>query len=275
MGLNRPLISIIIPLYNTEKYLSETIKSVLFQSYENWELLIVDDCSTDNSRKLVKDFENRDKRIKLIESEINFGGPAKPRNIGIENSNGEYIAFLDSDDIWHKNKLQIQINYMLKYNYNFTSTNSTLIDKNSETIDSIKYKILNFLLRNKSKKTICDLIKNKFISTSSVIVKKEFINLFNEDKELISVEDLYLWITLLEKENIKYYFIDDKLIHYRILNNSVSSRETPYKQQVKANIGILRFILRENRYDILSCFHSQILKHKRISYIKKILGKLI
>ena len=268
-----PLVSIIIPLYNAELFIIETIDSILSQTYNNFEIIVIDNASTDNSIKLIKNLKNT--KIRIISLKINSGGPAKPRNIGIENSNGEYIAFLDSDDIWHKDKLKIQIDYMLKYKYNFTSTNSILIDKNSKIINSIKYKILDLINKGNSKKNMCDLVKNKFIATSSVIVKKEFISLFNQDKELISVEDLCLWLTLFNKVNIKYHFINDKLIFYRVLENSASSRKIPYQQQVKANICILKFILRENRYDMLNCFHSQIVKHKRISYIKKILGKLI
>jgi len=79
------------------------------QSYKNIELIVVDDCSTDGSYELVEDFSKRDSRVKLIRMEQNFGGPAKPRNIGVENSKGDYIAFLDADDIWEEEKLEVQI----------------------------------------------------------------------------------------------------------------------------------------------------------------------
>ena len=78
------------------------------QTYQNWEMIIVDDCSTDNSRDIVKKYEVKDSRIKLIELEVNFGGPARPRNVGLDISKGDYLAFLDADDVWLENKLQVQ-----------------------------------------------------------------------------------------------------------------------------------------------------------------------
>ncbi len=104
-----PLVSVIMPAYNAEKYISKSIQSVLEQTYQNWQLIIVNDGSKDDTSSIIKCFD--DKRIRLIEQENS--GVSKARNTGIEYSDGEYIAFLDSDDIWLDKKLEVQVNFML------------------------------------------------------------------------------------------------------------------------------------------------------------------
>ena len=104
-------VSIITPVYNSEKYLNQCIQSVLSQTYQNWELIFVDDCSTDNSANLIKVFVNKDKRIKYVKLSENSGAGVA-RNKGIEASSGKYLAFLDSDDFWHEEKLNKQVFYL-------------------------------------------------------------------------------------------------------------------------------------------------------------------
>ena len=101
--------SVIMPVYNTEKYVEEAICSVLSQSYQDWELLVVDDCSTDSSVSIIKRYMEQDRRIHFFQTDSSSGSPVKPRNIGVEAAKGRYIAFLDSDDIWLPDKLQNQI----------------------------------------------------------------------------------------------------------------------------------------------------------------------
>ena len=110
---NEPLISIVTPMYNAEKLIGETIESVLNQTYQNWEWIVVDNCSTDKSRDLITAIN--DSRIKVISLEKNSGGPAHPRNVGIENAKGEYVALLDADDIWHNEKLEALSKYYGEY----------------------------------------------------------------------------------------------------------------------------------------------------------------
>ena len=107
------LVSIITPAYNSEKYIAETIESVLNQTYKNWEMIIIDDCSTDKTSKLVNDYILADSRIKLVSLNKN-GGVSNARNIGLSKARGAFVAFLDSDDIWVKNKLETQILFMKK-----------------------------------------------------------------------------------------------------------------------------------------------------------------
>lgn len=103
------LVSVIMPMYNAEKYVEEAIGSVLSQSYPDWELLVVDDCSTDGSASIVKRYVEQDRRIHFFQTDLPSGSPVRPRNIGMEAAKGRYIAFLDSDDVWLPNKLEEQL----------------------------------------------------------------------------------------------------------------------------------------------------------------------
>lgn len=118
------LVSIITPSYNTEKYIIETIKSVQAQSYTNWEMIIVDDCSTDNTLMVVREYltKNNEKRVKLLVNKKNSGA-AISRNYALREAKGKWIAFLDSDDLWLPEKLEKQINFMKENDYHFTYTN--------------------------------------------------------------------------------------------------------------------------------------------------------
>ena len=149
-----PLVSIITPVYNSEEFLEETILSVLDQTYENWELILIDDCSKDDSYKIIDKYLRKDKRIKYLKNKKN-SGPAITRNNGINISKGKYIAFLDSDDLWYKDKLKNQINFMVEEglkishgNYYFCNLGGKILKK--VTVDKeIDYKKL--LLENQFK----------------------------------------------------------------------------------------------------------------------------
>ena len=118
MNSQLPLVSIITPCYNAASYIADTIESVLSQIYPNWEMLIVDDSSTDNSSEIIKQYTSRDKRIIYLNTSAPSGSPSNPRNIGINNANGKYVAFLDADDIWMPDKLQKEIEFLERNRYN-------------------------------------------------------------------------------------------------------------------------------------------------------------
>ena len=118
---DNPIVSIITPTYNSSKYIQETIESVLAQTYTQWELVITDDYSNDNTVDIIKYFQSKDSRIKLHQLEKNFGA-ALARNNSIKNSKGGFLAFLDSDDVWHKEKLQSQLKFMgSEIHFSFTA----------------------------------------------------------------------------------------------------------------------------------------------------------
>ena len=241
-----PLVSIIIPLYNSENYVHKTIESILNQTYKNFELIIVDDASTDNSITIINSYIRDDKRIKLIQSSSNFGGPARPRNIGIRKSKGEYIAFCDNDDLWENNKLEMQLNQIIKNNFNFCCSDILLIDKNNNILNfSFIRKLTRMIFFNPS---YFKLFFSSQIALSSVLISREFLgeNKFDEDKNLIACEDYLLWLTLFRKKQIKYYKTKDKLVRYRIIKNSASSNNI--RQQILWFHAITKHIIKEKDF---------------------------
>src|SRR5699024_7716859 len=126
MMQTNPLISVITPAYNAEKFIHETIESVLAQTYTNWEMIIVDDCSSDKTADIVKSYEQEDSRIKLFQLEQNSGS-AVARNTAMRNAGGKYIAFLDSDNLWYPEKLDKQLHFMQEKNIAFSFTKYILM----------------------------------------------------------------------------------------------------------------------------------------------------
>lgn len=121
MSSSQPLVSIVTPVYNAERFLPDTIKTVQDQTYKNWELLLVDDYSTDGSVEIIKSLQKDDERIKLILQKENSGA-ALARNVGVKQATGRYLAFLDADDLWLSSKLEKQVEFMIKNDYAFTFT---------------------------------------------------------------------------------------------------------------------------------------------------------
>ena len=139
----QPLVSIITPMYNSEKFILKTIKSVINQTYSNWELLLIDDRSTDNSIKILEDFKSKYANIKLLQNDTNLGA-AKSRNKGILEAKGDYIAFLDADDLWKPNKLDLQIQFMQTHNCDVSFSSYEQIDENGKPL----YKLVQALPQN-------------------------------------------------------------------------------------------------------------------------------
>lgn len=211
------LVSIITPCYNSEKYIYETIKSVINQSYKNWEMIIIDDSSTDNTIDIVEKFSNNDKRIILIKSDKNRGA-GYCRNLGIKKASGQYHAFIDSDDIWHKNKLHIQVNFMQKNNIAFSYMSYNFIDErgNDQNIPP---------LYTKDKVNYDDMLKTNYIGclTAMYDIKKISTSKIYMS-EIRSRQDLSLWLRILKK--IEYaYGIDEVQASYRLRKKSISSNK--------------------------------------------------
>lgn len=186
---SKPLVSIITPCYNAEKTITETLNSVLAQSYPNWEMIIVDDSSTDGSAEIIKERMSKDSRIKLYHTSSPSGSPALPRNIGIDNAKGEYIAFLDSDDVWFPDKLQVQVDYMDRNNcdlsYSFYEKMSWDGYRN------------NRIIRTRSEVTYNDLLKSNAIPCLTSMIRKSVIG--NTRFKSIPQEDFCFWLDILKK----------------------------------------------------------------------------
>lgn len=147
MYYEKELVSIVTPNYNCFNFISQTIESVLAQSYQNWEMLIIDDCSTDGSFQVAQQYAKKDSRIKVYQMEYNSGA-ALCRNKAIELSRGQYIAFLDSDDIWVIEKLEKQLTFMQENNCDFSFSEYEHIDEKGKSL-GIKAKIIKHLTYKK------------------------------------------------------------------------------------------------------------------------------
>ena len=206
------LVSVIMPNYNGAKYISIAIESVIFQTYPFWELIIIDDCSTDNSVNIIEEYVAKDKRIKLIRLPKNSGA-AIARNTGIEVALGQYIAFLDSDDVWLPNKLEKQITFMKDNDIDLTYSSFYIINESGhiKVIRTIKERI-----------SYKDLLKTNWIGNLTGIYDTQKLGkVFMEN---VRHEDYTLWLKILKK--IKFaYGLNEPTAKYRILARSYSSNK--------------------------------------------------
>lgn len=210
----KSLVSIVMPTYNCAKYIEESIISVINQTYTNWELIIVDDCSTDNTEELVKKYCKKDNRIKYSKLDFNSGA-AIARNKGIEQARGKYIAFLDSDDLWLEEKLEKQISFMEKNKYNFTCTNYMQIDEKGQENGVI--------IKSKKKVDYNGVLLSCPIGNSTVVYNVKELGKFVVPN-IRKRNDDALWLQILKKE--KYaYGLNEVLMKYRIRSNSISSNK--------------------------------------------------
>ncbi len=217
MDNKTPAISVIMPVYNAEKFLKDSIESVLNQTFKDFEFIIVNDGSTDNSLNIIESYIDKDSRIKIINQENS--GVSVARNVGIKNASGEYIAFIDSDDIWVNNKLELQMEEFIKDpELKICGARAKVINDENQEIGKFNYPPLSYF-----KIRLDSYYKNPFI-TSSLIIKKEILKdnkLFRQKMKLC--ED-YEFITKYIHKN-KSINIDKYLVYYRIHINS-SSRVT-------------------------------------------------
>ena len=203
------LVSIIMPSYNTAKYIAESIRSVLAQTYEKWELLIVDDCSTDNTDEIVKPFL-ADERIRYFKNEINSGA-AISRNKALREAKGKWIAFLDSDDLWLPEKLERQISFMTANDYKFSYTDYEKIDEESES--------LHVLVGGPNNVTKKVMYRYCYIGCLTVMYDSEFMGTI-QIKDIKKNNDYAMWLQLCKKANC--YLLPENLAKYRIRKKSIS-----------------------------------------------------
>lgn len=202
-------VSIIIPIYNSELYLHKTVNSVLNQTYKDWEIILIDDASTDNSWKIIKDYIAKDTRIRTHRLDFNIG-TGGARNKGIELAEGRYIAFLDSDDLWHPNKLEKQLNFMKKNKHAFTFTSYTQIKEKGEELKKIQAcKEINY---NKA------LLYNPIGCLTVILDTKQLGKSYMPP--IRKRQDYALWLQILKKTNA--YGLADNLAYYRIREKSIS-----------------------------------------------------
>lgn len=213
---NKGLVSIVMPAYNCAGFISESIDSVLAQTYKNWELIVVNDCSTDNTRSIVESFVENDKRIRLINN-ITNSGVAATRNNAIKAAKGQYVAFLDSDDIWFENKLEMQVSKLSNSPMNAVACHTSYlrIDEKGKILSkSSVRKDVNFR----------QLLKSNSIGNLTGVVDRLKADLPLQKE--IKHEDYVMWLSILSKES-SYYSIglNEVLAKYRVHNSSVSANK--------------------------------------------------
>ncbi|EJS61636.1 TPA: glycosyltransferase [Bacillus thuringiensis] len=232
-----PYVSVITPSYNSIRFIGETISSVQNQSYENWEMIIVDDGSTDQSAAKIKEIIEGDSRIRLLSLKENVGA-AKARNLAIQEARGRYIAFLDSDDIWLPHKLKTQLLFMEEMNIAFSYASYSLIDENG-----------NELNREVSAPKSVDyhyLVGNTIIGCLTVMIDREKIPYV--EMPSIQPEDTALWLNLLH-EGYEAKGIQQVLAKYRIVTNSVS------RNKIRAAFRYWKLLREQERLNSVQIFY--------------------
>lgn len=211
------LVSIIVPVYNAEKYITETIASVQAQDYRDWELILVEDQSKDNTVAVVEQYleEKSDDRVRLVRQPQN-GGAARARNAGLKVAQGRYIAFLDADDKWEPHKLSKQMAFVKEKDAAFCFTGYEFADENCVGLGTI--------VRVPATLTYKEALKNTTIFTSTVMFDTEKISKDKLEMPIMKSEDTALWWRVL-REGYTAYGLDENLVKYRRAGKSLSSNK--------------------------------------------------
>ena len=214
--MNSMLVSVIMPCYNSQQYIADSINSVLEQTYKNFELLVVDNMSTDDSTSVVDNFVKTDSRVKLLRCDRK--GAAEARNYGIKQANGRFIAFLDSDDLWEENKLEVHIHYMIENGVKLTCSAYRIISENG-------YHLTTFNIQE-TKLSKESLLRTCSVGCLTVVFDLDGIN--STSRPLmpnIAKEDYAYWFVLLNYFKEPFRVIPRVLASYRVHKNGISSKK--------------------------------------------------
>lgn len=228
MDINQELVSIIMPSYNSSEYISQAIESIINQSYTKWELLITDDCSTDDTRKIIEQYVARDHRIKLFAMDENSGAGAA-RNISIKEAKGRYIAFCDSDDCWKPEKLEVQLKFMADNKAEICFSSYLKFDQNNNP---------NGIIVAPSRVTYRDMIKNDYIGFSTCIYDTSRIGKYY--MPILRKRQDWAFLLLLMKECPLAYGIKNPLACYRIRKSSLSRNKI---KLVRYNVAVYKQVI--------------------------------
>lgn len=208
------LVSVIMPSYNASRFIAESINSVLLQTYSNWELLIVDDYSKDNSVEIAQKFADIDERVRLFSLEKNVGA-AVARNVAMEHARGQYIAFLDSDDVWNEDKLKKQLAFMKQNSYAFTFSDYYVMEEDGKKKGSI--------VKVPASLTYHQYLRNTIIGCLTVIIDRKQTGDFRMPL-IKSSHDMALWL-LIMKRGFKAYGMKEVLAGYRLVSTSNTAKK--------------------------------------------------
>ena len=215
MNRDIPTVSVVIPAYNAEKTIGYTLDSVLQQTFEDFEIVIVNDCSSDGTAKVTKDYSEKDSRIRVLNNSENLG-VAVSRRKGAEAARSDRIAFLDSDDLWRPEKLEKQLKTFFEKSAGLVFTGSAFIGENGEKLD--------WILHVPEKIGFKELLKQNLISNSSVLIGREDFLRYSVTGNDIH-EDYACWLNYLREEGNVAYGIDEPLLVYRLSRGSRSGNK--------------------------------------------------
>jgi len=233
------LVSIITPTYNSEKYVAETINSVRSQSFSNWEMIIVDDCSTDNTELIIKGIIELDSRINFYQLQKNSGAGIA-RNQALDLAKGRYIAFLDSDDLWKPEKLQMQIDFLNNYNLPFAFSFYECINEEG--------KPMNKIVKAPQKLRYWQLFFCNFVGNLTGIYDTQFFGKI-PISSIRKRQDWMVWLTILKKIKTAHV-INESLAFYRVRKDSISSSKW---KLIQHNFAVYRQFHRLNVFVALCC----------------------
>jgi glycosyltransferase involved in cell wall biosynthesis len=216
------LVSVVMPSYNHADYIPQAIESVLTQNFQDIELIIIDDCSKDNSRDLILSYKKKDARIRTIFHEKNLG-IADTYNDGLDAAEGKYVAILDSDDVWRRNKLEKQLSILGRNEDLVVWSEGRIIDRVGKPTGQTFTQIQRASRRRKSGDIFQTLLSGNFIFDSSLIVKKSNVDGIRFDHNLKYLND-YKFVVDLAKD-FKYCFINEQLVDYRIHGKNTITRD--------------------------------------------------
>ena len=244
-----PLISVVIPAYNAEQFLDETLESVLSQTYENWECIIVNDGSTDNTESIAKKWCEKDARFRYFYKENS--GASDTRNLGIKKARGEYIAFLDADDILTSDNLEVRINVLIEQNVDLVATKLQhftdklpKVSKNNARQDVLYY----------AKEGLTQLMAFNKVTPSTVLCKKSVMDEVGGFTWHKKAEDLHCWLKVLFA-GYKIYRLGEYYAYRRMHNNSWSSMDINCSKEVLELIVSLKANILENGMDYYRYFN--------------------
>lgn len=230
--MNNSLVSIITPTYNSENYIRETIQSVINQTYKNWEMIIVDDCSSDNTVQIIQEIQKSEPRIKLFKLDKNSGAGVA-RNKAIEEASGKYIAFLDADDLWKPEKLTKQIKFLVDTKLHFTFSFYECIDEDGN--------LLHKIIKAPSPLTYSQLLFCNYVGNLTGIYDTSFFGKIPMTS-IRKRQDWVYWLTILKKIKTSLP-VPESLAYYRIRKGSISSSKI---NLVQYNFKIYREYLNKN-----------------------------
>lgn len=253
-------VSVIMPNYNSEKFLAQTIESVLNQTYSNLELVIVDDCSTDTSLDIIKAYQEKDERVRLYINEENKGC-AYTRNVALREAKGDWIAFLDSDDLWLPEKLEKQLAFMVDNGYEFSYTNYNRIDENNVDLKEV--------ISGPKVVTKRKIFRYCYIGCLTAMYKAEPMGVIQVEEAIRNGRNDYaLWLKAGRIR--KCYLLDEVLSTYRLRRKSLSHGS--FKKLLKYQYELFRVgekmcVVRASYYTCLNFFYGTL---KKIFYKKKV-----